>query len=216
MTQQDYNFHGPDGTIQPYQPIVGSMDGASNPYPPGGFVGGFTPNYSPPPSTFQPAFPFPQPSPAPSPYDGFPSPSMDESQPPPLPTMPPSFSYRQPQNYHATQNVDMDSNVSPLASSSHLQSISSMSAQERSRNLRIPKTKPHLEFMVGPLLRYDTIENGVWRGAVLIVSECACSRMCFYSPFVLNCGIPYPDPPFPRSFGRWLILRPATHVQILL
>lgn len=66
----------------------------------------------------------------------------------------------------------MDSNnVSPLSSSSHLQSISTMTAVERSRNLRIAKMNPHLQVMVGPLLRYDTIENGIWRGAALIVSE---------------------------------------------
>lgn len=30
---------------------------------------------------------------------------------------------------------------------------------------------PYLQFMVGPLLRYDTVdENGLWHGAVLIVS----------------------------------------------
>lgn len=26
------------------------------------------------------------------------------------------------------------------------------------------------QFMVGPLLRYDTVEEGVWYGAVMIVS----------------------------------------------
>jgi hypothetical protein len=32
--------------------------------------------------------------------------------------------------------------------------------------------EPHLQFMVGPLLRYDTVdENGLWRGAALIVSK---------------------------------------------
>jgi hypothetical protein len=56
-----------------------------------------------------------------------------------------------------------------------------MTAVERSRNLRIAKMKPHLQVLVGPLLRYDTIENGIWRGAALIVSEWAFSRLCFPS-----------------------------------
>ncbi|KAJ7109226.1 hypothetical protein C8R44DRAFT_280276 [Mycena epipterygia] len=51
--------------------------------------------------------------------------------------------------------------------SSHL---TTMSAVERSNALRIPRMNPHLQFMVGPLLRYDTVENGVWHGAVLIVT----------------------------------------------
>ena len=32
---------------------------------------------------------------------------------------------------------------------------------------------PYLQYMCGPLLRYDTVdESGVWHGAALIVSEC--------------------------------------------
>ncbi|KAJ7046626.1 hypothetical protein C8F04DRAFT_1307530, partial [Mycena alexandri] len=45
-----------------------------------------------------------------------------------------------------------------------------MSAIERSQALRMPRMDPHLQFMVGPLLRYDTVENGVWHGAVMIVT----------------------------------------------
>jgi hypothetical protein len=34
------------------------------------------------------------------------------------------------------------------------------------------KMNPYLQFMCGPLLRYDTVdEQGVWHGAALIVSE---------------------------------------------
>jgi len=106
-----------------------------------------------------------------------PPPSVDYFSPPPLPPRPVNLSYPQP----STPYTDPD-NVSPLTSSSHLQSISSMTALERSRNLRIAKTKPHLQLMVGPLLRYDTIENGVWKGAALIVSECACPGMRFSLP----------------------------------
>lgn len=42
---------------------------------------------------------------------------------------------------------------------------------ERSRKQRAPRTDPYLQFMVGPLLRYDTVDkNGLWHGAVMIVS----------------------------------------------
>jgi hypothetical protein len=35
--------------------------------------------------------------------------------------------------------------------------------------------QPYLQFMCGPLLRYDTVdEHGVWHGAALVVSECCC------------------------------------------
>ena len=198
MTQHDFNhFRGPDGTVQPHQAIVGGIDEPPDPRTRGGFVGGFTPHYPSPANTFQSPYPPPQPHSLPNPYDGTPRPPvMNNSQLPPLPPRPPNFPYRQPPNYYAKQqhqhqqqqHVDTDPNVSPFTSNSHLQSISSMSATERSRNLRIAKTKPHLQFMVGPLLRYDTIENGVWRGAALIVSECAYSRMhFFYVPCALTC-----------------------------
>jgi len=137
-------------------------------------VGGFTPHYPSPADTLQSPYHPPQPHSLPNPYDGTPRPPvMDNSQLPPLPPRPPNSPYRQPPNYYAQQqqHVDTDLNLSPFTSSSHLQSISSMTATERSRNLRIAKMKPHLQLMAGPLLRYDTIENGVWRGAALIVSE---------------------------------------------
>jgi hypothetical protein len=57
----------------------------------------------------------------------------------------------------------------------------SMTAVDRSRHLRIAKTAPHLQLMVGPLLRYDTIENGVWKGAALVVSKCAYFTLRFSS-----------------------------------
>lgn len=43
---------------------------------------------------------------------------------------------------------------------------------------------PSLQFMVGPLLRYDTIDkDGIWHGAALIVSECSLSFMwCIATP----------------------------------
>ncbi|KAF7322852.1 C-CAP/cofactor C-like domain-containing protein [Mycena chlorophos] len=55
--------------------------------------------------------------------------------------------------------------------SSFTSTFAAMSAVERSEAQRIPRMDPHLQFMVGPLLRYDTVERGVWRGAVLIVTS---------------------------------------------
>jgi hypothetical protein len=51
--------------------------------------------------------------------------------------------------------------------------LSQLSAAERSHalNLRKGMMNPYLQFTCGPLLRYDTIDNGVWHGAALIVSE---------------------------------------------
>ena len=44
---------------------------------------------------------------------------------------------------------------------------------ERSRNLNLRKAtmQPYLQFMCGPLLRYDAVDGGVWHGAALIVSK---------------------------------------------
>jgi hypothetical protein len=57
--------------------------------------------------------------------------------------------------------------------------LSQLSPVERSRTLKLRKVmmNPRLQFMCGPLLRYDTVdEHGVWHGAALIVSECSCIR----------------------------------------
>ncbi|OCH90292.1 hypothetical protein OBBRIDRAFT_812785 [Obba rivulosa] len=51
------------------------------------------------------------------------------------------------------------------------------SAAERSKNLRARRMNPYLQFMAGPLLRYDTVdEQGVWRGAAMIVTADAGSN----------------------------------------
>lgn len=58
-------------------------------------------------------------------------------------------------------------------SRSTMDSARLMSAVERSNQLRMARMQPHLQMMCGPLLRYDTVtEEGVWRGAALIVSAC--------------------------------------------
>lgn len=50
--------------------------------------------------------------------------------------------------------------------------LAHLSAVERSQNLRVARMNPHLQFMAGPLLRYDTVDqNGVWHGAAMVVSE---------------------------------------------
>ena len=52
--------------------------------------------------------------------------------------------------------------------------LSKLSPVERSQTLHHRKRTmhPYLQFMCGPLLRYDTIDaDGVWRGAAMIVSK---------------------------------------------
>lgn len=63
--------------------------------------------------------------------------------------------------------------VPPKQSRTSLQSdLTHMTAAERSQHLKVAKMNPNLQFMCGPLLRYDTVdERGVWRGAAMIVSE---------------------------------------------
>jgi hypothetical protein len=54
-----------------------------------------------------------------------------------------------------------------------LSNLTSLTAVQRSEALRQARMQPYLQFMVGPLLRYDTVDgNKVWHGAVLIVSTC--------------------------------------------
>ncbi|TRM61810.1 hypothetical protein BD626DRAFT_500604 [Schizophyllum amplum] len=58
--------------------------------------------------------------------------------------------------------------------------MTNMSAVERSKMFRVARMEPHLQFMVGPLLRYDTVDtNGTWHGAALVVTADAGS---IYSP----------------------------------
>ncbi|KAJ7738523.1 hypothetical protein DFH07DRAFT_84470 [Mycena maculata] len=79
----------------------------------------------------------------------------------PAPPLPPKDAiYKQP-GYQFGQTTKSS------ITSSHL---TTLSAVERSQALRIPRMNPHLQFMVGPLLRYDTVEDGVWYGAVMIVT----------------------------------------------
>ncbi|QRV86604.1 transcription factor btf3 [Ceratobasidium sp. AG-Ba] len=55
-----------------------------------------------------------------------------------------------------------------------------LSAVERSEQYRsVPRMRPHLQLMCGPLLRYDSVVNRVWYGAVMVVTADAGSQ---YNP----------------------------------
>ncbi|KIY71124.1 hypothetical protein CYLTODRAFT_419127 [Cylindrobasidium torrendii FP15055 ss-10] len=59
--------------------------------------------------------------------------------------------------------------------------VARLDAVERTRIQRIARMDPYLQFMVGPLLRYDTVdEQGIWHGAAMIVTSDAGS---IYEPF---------------------------------
>ncbi|KAI0806950.1 hypothetical protein C8Q74DRAFT_1312933 [Fomes fomentarius] len=63
-----------------------------------------------------------------------------------------------------------ESTLSGTANSTYSM-FANMNAVERSRHLRVARMSPHLQFMCGPLLRYDTVDGqGIWRGAALIVT----------------------------------------------
>ena len=99
---------------------------------------------------------------------GFPMPGM-------APPLPPRQSYSRPPHHKQSSSDTKTSRVRLETPPSIVRTDSAYMAQlppaERARMQRAPRTDPYLQFMVGPLLRYDTVdENGLWRGAVLIVS----------------------------------------------
>jgi hypothetical protein len=104
-----------------------------------------------------------------------PPPPLTPGSPPPVPPkanaeLPAYFSQS---NAHITSTPASHS-MKPSVSGRSSVSLAQMTAVDRSRAQRLAKMEPHLQFMVGPLLRYDTVdENGLWRGAALIVSKCA-------------------------------------------
>ncbi|RDB24282.1 hypothetical protein Hypma_008733 [Hypsizygus marmoreus] len=88
---------------------------------------------------------------------------VNQRPPSPLPpALPPKdFPYTQP-SYHVQQ---------PTQSTITSSQLSHMTAIERSQTLRVARMNPHLQFMVGPLLRYDTVdEHGIWHGSALVVT----------------------------------------------
>ncbi|KAF8626225.1 hypothetical protein AX15_004912 [Amanita polypyramis BW_CC] len=48
--------------------------------------------------------------------------------------------------------------------------LAHLSAAERSRRLWVARMDPPLQFMCGPLLKYDTVVDGIWYGAALIIT----------------------------------------------
>ncbi|KAF9484877.1 hypothetical protein BDN70DRAFT_871851, partial [Pholiota conissans] len=75
-----------------------------------------------------------------------------------------------------------------------------MSAIERSQALRVARMEPHLQFMCGPLLKYDTIdEDGIWHGAALVVTADSGS---IYDPHPVLTYTWDPDQPVPVHLRR--------------
>jgi hypothetical protein len=63
--------------------------------------------------------------------------------------------------------------TSPLVAALASTTLPKTTAVERSNALKTARMNPQLMFMVGPLLRYDTVDkDGIWNGAILIVSTC--------------------------------------------
>ncbi|KIM49433.1 hypothetical protein M413DRAFT_438618 [Hebeloma cylindrosporum] len=123
---------------------------------------------------------------------------MDESfiggfrnQPPPSPLPPPlppkDFPhYAVPQQHHQ----------STISTSQ----LAHMSAVERSQTLRVARMEPHLQFMCGPLLKYDTIDDhGIWHGAALIVTADSGS---IYDPHPALTYFWDPEQPIPPHHRR--------------
>ena len=73
------------------------------------------------------------------------------------------------------QSTILDSPVHGVPPSFDGSPLLQLKPVERSERLNLKRKlmDPYLQFMCGPLLRYDTIdEDGVWHGAALIVSKC--------------------------------------------
>ncbi|KAI0050058.1 hypothetical protein FA95DRAFT_1677081 [Auriscalpium vulgare] len=149
-----YAARGPDGRFRPVEQVMPMGEE---------FIGGF--NMSAPPSPRPP-----------------PLPPKDDMGPPATP----SSSAFDPHNIRSDYAFPMPS---PTVGGSRVPSVTSyeasqythMSPVERSNNLRTARMNPHLQFMCGPLLRYDTVdERKVWHGAALIVTADAGS---VYEPY---------------------------------
>jgi hypothetical protein len=141
---------GPDGRFRPVEQVlpldesfIGGWNVSAPPSPgPSPYPPGYAPNVGGPSAGTPPPF-------SPSPHllqSGYPFVHPSSPYGPPVAHSPhPSFDGSQP---------------------SHLSAI------ERSQSLKTRKMNPYLQFMCGPLLRYDTVdERGVWHGAALIVSK---------------------------------------------
>ncbi|KAG6331039.1 hypothetical protein ID866_8051, partial [Astraeus odoratus] len=88
------------------------------------------------------------------------------------------FATLSPPDVNPPHYTPWPSNIS--ASSTQTARAAQLPAAERAKIQRTPQMNPPLQFMVGPLLRYDTIDNnGTWHGAALIVTADSGS---FYDP----------------------------------
>ena len=135
---------GPDGQFRPFQQVL-PMEEA--------FIGGW--NASAPSSA----------PPTPPPKDG-------SYMGPPSSALPHVSSHLLQTGYPFVNVPSTRIPSSPLRHSSNNSQLSYLSAVERSQTLKKRRMNPYLQFMCGPLLRYDTMdEHGVWYGAALIVSE---------------------------------------------
>ncbi|TFK27403.1 plasma membrane protein [Coprinopsis marcescibilis] len=79
--------------------------------------------------------------------------------------------------------------------------LTAMSAIDRSRILRVARMDPHLQFMCGPLLKFDTIdEDGVWHGAAMIVTADAGSAYEPYPTLTYEWDV---DRALPNTFSKF-------------
>jgi hypothetical protein len=103
-------------------------------------------------------------------------PSLLHQSPPPPPPKDkfriPGFGlpFPEPERYQRSNTVE-EPRPPPTPSTPDL---TRMTAVERSKMLKTARMNPHLQFMCGPLLRFDNITDGrrVWRGHVMVVSTC--------------------------------------------
>ncbi len=109
-----------------------------------------------------------------------PNPSLGRGPPPPLPPKDESYFRTDGRVSSSTSWQEVSRTESTLSggASSTYSMFANMNAVERSKHLRVARMSPYLQFMAGPLLRYDTVEHGVWRGAAMIVSEYPVSETC--------------------------------------
>lgn len=89
--------------------------------------------------------------------------------------------------------------------------LTKLSAVDRSRVLRVARMEPHLQFMCGPLLKFDTIDDdGVWHGAAMIVTADSGS---IYEPYpTLQCEWD-PERVLPNTFSRFQSPGSNTHFK---
>ena len=104
---------------------------------------------------------------------------LDDGPPPPVPPKDESYQHSvsissssPPSAGIAWSQSSHDEPIVPEHYAHATQKLAHMSPVQRSQHLRVAGMSPMLQFMVGPLLKYDTVDgNGIWHGAAMIVSE---------------------------------------------